>query len=106
MTPDKSVSFFCKVYYADEFRKLRERIFPSGEDRWVELLIVYMSTFLKVKMLHVLCLLFVLIYAGIFVRWLAVSSMKLKVESHDRPSAKLQVGVSKADAFLETNREL
>ena len=34
-TPDKSGIFFCKVYYADEFRKLRERIFPSGEDRYI-----------------------------------------------------------------------
>ncbi len=34
-SPDKSASFFCKVYYAKEFRELRELIFPSGEERCV-----------------------------------------------------------------------
>ena len=34
-TPDKSASFFCKVYFAEEFHRLRQLIFPSGEVRFV-----------------------------------------------------------------------
>ena len=33
--PDKTANFFCKVYFAEEFRQLRERIFPSGEERFI-----------------------------------------------------------------------
>ena len=34
--PDRTSSIFCKVYFAEEFQHLRELVFPSGEDRWVE----------------------------------------------------------------------
>ena len=30
---DETTKFFCKIYFAEEFRKMRELIFPSGEDR-------------------------------------------------------------------------
>ena len=30
---DDTTKFFCKMYYAEEFRKLRELIYPDGEDR-------------------------------------------------------------------------
>ena len=30
---DDTTKFFCKVYYAEEFRKLREAIHPEGDDR-------------------------------------------------------------------------
>ena len=32
---DSSTSFFCKVYFAEEFLKLRELIFKSGEQRYI-----------------------------------------------------------------------
>lgn len=31
--PDRSSSIFCKVYFAEEFHRLRETVFPSGEDK-------------------------------------------------------------------------
>ncbi|XP_064389208.1 1-phosphatidylinositol 3-phosphate 5-kinase-like [Halichondria panicea] len=34
-SPDKLASFFCKVYYAEKFRELRELIFPSGEESFI-----------------------------------------------------------------------
>lgn len=30
---DDTTKFFCKMYYAEEFRKLRELIYPDGEER-------------------------------------------------------------------------
>jgi 1-phosphatidylinositol-3-phosphate 5-kinase len=30
---DDTTKFFCKIYYAEEFRKLRETIYPNGEER-------------------------------------------------------------------------
>lgn len=32
---DKTANFFCKVYFAEEFRQLREKIFPAGEDKFI-----------------------------------------------------------------------
>ena len=32
---DNTAKFFCRVYFAEEFRKLRKLIFPEGEERYV-----------------------------------------------------------------------
>ena len=32
---DDTTKFFCKVYYAEEFRRLRESIHPEGDDRYI-----------------------------------------------------------------------
>lgn len=37
---DSSAKFFCIVYFAEQFRKIRKALFPDGEERlaaWVEL---------------------------------------------------------------------
>lgn len=35
---DSTAKFYCRVYYADQFRQLRKIIFPAGEQRLVKLL--------------------------------------------------------------------
>ena len=30
---DNTAKFYCRVYYAEQFRKLRKLIFPAGEKR-------------------------------------------------------------------------
>eukprot|EP00058_Branchiostoma_floridae_P013130 XP_002598618.1 hypothetical protein BRAFLDRAFT_118352 [Branchiostoma floridae] len=32
---DDKAKFFCRVYYAEQFRKLRKTIFPDGEERYI-----------------------------------------------------------------------
>ncbi|CAM1296401.1 PIKFYVE (predicted) [Pycnogonum litorale] len=32
---DSSANFYCKVYFAEQFRSLRKLIFPAGEERYV-----------------------------------------------------------------------
>eukprot|EP00794_Sanderia_malayensis_P017724 gene17724-19496_t len=33
---DTTSKFYCNVYYAEQFRQLRELIFPEGEERYIE----------------------------------------------------------------------
>eukprot|EP00795_Rhopilema_esculentum_P013781 gene13781-4710_t len=33
---DNSAKFYCNVYYAEQFRQLRELIFPEGEERYIQ----------------------------------------------------------------------
>lgn len=35
MFNDSSTSFFCRIYYAEEFLKLRRLIWPRGEEAYV-----------------------------------------------------------------------
>ena len=30
---ERNASFYCKVYFAEDFKKLREKVFPAGEKR-------------------------------------------------------------------------
>ena len=46
---DSSARFFCRVYFADDFVKLRSKIFPHGEDRW--LLYFYLKLFTVINLL-------------------------------------------------------
>ncbi|KAK2165370.1 hypothetical protein LSH36_51g02007 [Paralvinella palmiformis] len=32
---DNTANFYCKVYFADKFRKLRQLLFPAGEERYI-----------------------------------------------------------------------
>lgn len=32
---DSSTKFYCRVYYAEQFRALRAKVFPAGEDRFI-----------------------------------------------------------------------
>ena len=32
---EKNARFYCKVYFAKSFEKLREMVIPSGEDRYI-----------------------------------------------------------------------
>lgn len=32
---DSSTKFYCRVYYAEQFRQLRSKIFPAGEERFI-----------------------------------------------------------------------
>jgi len=32
---DHATKFSCKVYFAEEFRQLRELVFPYGEERFI-----------------------------------------------------------------------
>ena len=32
---DSSTKFYCRVYYAEQFRALRSKVFPAGEDRFI-----------------------------------------------------------------------
>ena len=31
--PSENYKFYCRVYFAEQFRKYREVVFPDGEDR-------------------------------------------------------------------------
>ena len=31
---DSSAKFYCNIYFAEQFRKMRELIFPEGEERY------------------------------------------------------------------------
>lgn len=32
---DSCTKFYCRVYYAEQFRALRSKVFPAGEDRFI-----------------------------------------------------------------------
>ena len=32
---DQSTKFYCRIYYAEQFRALRSRVFPAGEERFI-----------------------------------------------------------------------
>lgn len=32
---DSCTQFYCRVYYAEQFRALRSKVFPAGEDRFI-----------------------------------------------------------------------